>query len=201
MKYPTSSVSIQTLDPRRDGPSVSHPGFSADGNVLKSLDIVPKVSTSPYPSSNGLSYSKSTKNGFKLSSWTDEKEKVARGPYDYVASEPGKGFRTTLLKCFNAWLNVRQESLTVISNAINMLHTASLLVDDIQDNSDLRRGRPVAHHIFGEAQTINSANYVYFLALNELMKLNNPEAIDIYTTEMMYLHRGQGMDLYWRVSG
>lgn len=71
-------------------------------------------------------------------------------------------------------------------------------VDDVEDNSLLRRGIPVAHSIFGTAQTINSANYVYFGALQELLKLGNPRAIQIYTDELCNLHRGQGMDLFWR---
>lgn len=71
-------------------------------------------------------------------------------------------------------------------------------VDDVEDSSNLRRGVPVAHNIFGTAQTINSANYVYFLALEEIQKLKNPEAIQIYTSELLNLHRGQGMDLFWR---
>ncbi|KFY61294.1 hypothetical protein V496_05077 [Pseudogymnoascus sp. VKM F-4515 (FW-2607)] len=91
-----------------------------------------------------------------------------------------------------------------------MLHTASLLVDDVEDSSLLRRGLPVAHSIFGTAQTINSANYVYFLALQELFKLDElrdkeggngkprGEAVRIYSEELINLHRGQGMDLYWR---
>lgn len=71
-------------------------------------------------------------------------------------------------------------------------------VDDVEDSSILRRGIPVAHSIFGTAQTINSANYVYFGALQELLKLRNPRAIQIYTDELCNLHRGQGMDLFWR---
>lgn len=73
-----------------------------------------------------------------------------------------------------------------------------LRIDDVEDNSTLRRGTPVAHNIFGTAQTINSANYVYFLALQEAQKLNSPRAIDIYVQELLNLHRGQGMDLFWR---
>ncbi|KAK7220688.1 hypothetical protein V2G26_008691 [Clonostachys chloroleuca] len=79
-----------------------------------------------------------------------------------------------------------------------MLHESSLLVDDVQDMSELRRGFPVAHNIFGVAQTINSANYIYFSALVELQKLGNPKAVDIFAEELVNLHRGQGMDLYWR---
>jgi len=51
----------------------------------------------------------------------------------------------------------------------------------VEDNSILRRGVPVAHSIFGVAQTINTANYVYFQALAELAKLKNPECLTIYT--------------------
>jgi geranylgeranyl diphosphate synthase, type III len=71
-------------------------------------------------------------------------------------------------------------------------------VDDVEDSSNLRRGVPVANNIFGVPQTINSANYVYFLALQELQKLRSPKAIQIYTEELINLHRGQGLDLYWR---
>lgn len=71
-------------------------------------------------------------------------------------------------------------------------------MDDVEDNSLLRRGIPVAHNIFGTAQTINSANYVYFVALQELFKLDNSKVIQIYTDELCNLHRGQGMDLFWR---
>lgn len=111
---------------------------------------------------------------------------------------PGKDIRAQLIAAFNVWLNVPQESLAIITKVVGMLHTASLLVDDVEDSSVLRRGVPVAHSIFGTAQTINSANYVYFCALQELFRLNNPTAIKIYTEELLNLHRGQGMDLFWR---
>lgn len=131
--------------------------------------------------------------------WTEDKEKAVRGPFDYVTSHPGKDFRALLIGAFNAWLDVPPPSLEIITRVIGMLHESSLLIDDIQDNSELRRGFPVAHHIFGVAQTINSANYVYFSALQELLKLSNPMAvIPIFTEELINLHRGQGMDLFWR---
>ncbi|KAI1081299.1 isoprenoid synthase domain-containing protein [Whalleya microplaca] len=130
--------------------------------------------------------------------WTERKEKVVMGPFDYLFAHPGKDFRSFLVNAFNAWLEVPPESLDVITKVVGMLHTASLLIDDVEDNSVLRRGLPVTHSIFGTAQTINSANYVYFCALQELQKLKNPKAIDIFTDELLNLHRGQGMDLFWR---
>ena len=73
-------------------------------------------------------------------------------------------------------------------------------VDDVEDSSILRRGIPVAHSIFGTPQTINSANYIYFKALQDLLVMQNPKLVEIFTEELLNLHRGQGMDLYWRDS-
>lgn len=132
------------------------------------------------------------------SGWTPEKENILKGPFEYMESHPGKDIRSQLITAFNAWLQVPPDSLAIITRVVGMLHTASLLMDDVEDDSNLRRGVPVAHAIFGTAQTLNSANYIYFCALQELLKLNNPEVIRIYTEELLNLHRGQGMDLFWR---
>jgi geranylgeranyl diphosphate synthase, type III len=134
-----------------------------------------------------------------ISQWSSAKEKIILGPYDYMESNPGKDIRSALIAAFNVILRVPESSLVSITKVVTMLHTSSLLIDDVEDSSILRRGIPVAHSIFGTAQTINSANYVYFLALEELQKLTNwKEAVEIFSTELLNLHRGQGMDLYWR---
>ncbi|KAL8931648.1 MAG: hypothetical protein Q9216_007128 [Gyalolechia sp. 2 TL-2023] len=127
-----------------------------------------------------------------------QKEQILLGPFDYMMNHPGKDIRRHLIAAFNAWLQVPPASLEIITKVIGMLHTASLLIDDVEDNSLLRRGIPVAHSIFGTAQTINSANYVYFQGLQELLKLGNTEVVRIYAEELCNLHKGQGMDLYWR---
>ncbi|KAK3679774.1 hypothetical protein LTR78_000150 [Recurvomyces mirabilis] len=135
-----------------------------------------------------------------LTSWSIKNEKIVLGPYDYLKKQPGKDLRTLFIAAFNEWLQVPLEKLKAIQEVVRMLHTSSLLVDDIEDNSDLRRGRPVAHSIFGTAQTFNSANYVYFLALEQVRKLNNTKATDVFVEELVNLHRGQGMELFWRDS-
>ncbi|KAK9479988.1 isoprenoid synthase domain-containing protein [Lipomyces japonicus] len=132
--------------------------------------------------------------------WSPRNEAIVLGPYSYLASHPGKDIRKICIDAFNFWLNVSEDSLQIIGRAIAMLHTASLLVDDVEDSATLRRGFPVAHNVYGVAQTINASNYVYFQALRELLKLNNPVVYKIYTDELINLHRGQGLDLYWRDS-
>lgn len=59
--------------------------------------------------------------------WSQEKEKILFGPFDYMLGHPGKDIRGQLIEAFNSWLQVPEESLAIISKVVGMLHTASLL--------------------------------------------------------------------------
>ncbi|GHJ84276.1 hypothetical protein NliqN6_0678 [Naganishia liquefaciens] len=157
------------------------------------------------------------------SSWSPKYEQILQEPYNYLSSLPGKEIRTKLIEAFNVWLDVPEADLGIIKNVVRMLHTASLLMDDVEDDSQLRRGIPVTHKVFGVPQTINTANYVYFQAFQELFKFRNRSGSDstkpeleeprarrpnrqgvyldeVITEELINLHRGQGLDLFWRDS-
>jgi geranylgeranyl diphosphate synthase type 3 len=56
----------------------------------------------------------------------------------------------------------------------------------------------VAHSIYGVPATINCANYVYFLSLQRCQALGSPRAMEVYVREMLRLHQGQGLDIFWR---
>jgi len=185
-------ASKPVLRPVPEGDWISQKKKSPPDQTPINPTIQPEITSAP---------SKEYKNDMTFhgkSTWSEDKEKILQGPYEYLFAQPGKDIRKQLVSAFNEWLEVPPESLEVITKVIGMLHTASLLVDDVEDSSLLRRGLPVAHSIFGTAQTINSANYIYFCALQELQKLKNPAAVTIYTEELLNLHRGQGMDLFWR---
>lgn len=145
------------------------------------------------------------------SRWSQSNESLILEPFTYISSNPGKGIRTLLLEAFNIWLAVPCEQFEIIKRVVQMFHNASLMIDDIEDGAQLRRGQPVTHKIYGVPQTINTANYVYFLAYKELAKLRGQcedggEArvggvrdLDlIVTEELLNLHRGQGMEILWR---
>ncbi|KAI8099674.1 geranylgeranyl pyrophosphate synthase [Halteromyces radiatus] len=127
-----------------------------------------------------------------------DKDSILLEPFHYLCAHPGKDVRSKMIEAFDLWLKVPEKDLKVITRVIEMLHSASLLIDDVEDDSVLRRGVPAAHHLYGIPQTINCANYVYFLALQEINTLNNPTMVTIYTEELINLHRGQGMELFWR---
>ena len=48
-------------------------------------------------------------------------------PFHYLRAHPGKNIRSQLIEAFNHWLQVPAEKLAIIKDAVEMLHTASLL--------------------------------------------------------------------------
>jgi geranylgeranyl diphosphate synthase type 3 len=123
-------------------------------------------------------------------------EKRARG-----GGESGSPWLSSLVEAAGGETG---STVAIIQAIVGALHSASLLVDDIEDSSPLRRGSPAAHAIYGVPSTLNSANYVYFLALDAIGRLpaarRDPELMAAAVSEMLNLHRGQGFDIYWRDS-
>jgi geranylgeranyl diphosphate synthase type 3 len=119
-------------------------------------------------------------------------EKVLE-PYHYIGQILGKNVRGVLIDCFQEWLPIADDKMEIIKDIIASLHNASLLVDDIEDSSKLRRGVPCAHSIYGVASTMNCANYVYFLALEKCHSLQSRPALNVFVLELLNLHRGQGV--------
>ncbi len=85
-----------------------------------------------------------------------------------------------------------------------VVHNGTLMVDDIEDNSDLRRGKPCVHKIYGVDVAINAGNAMYYLPLLSLMSAKGKfpdsmllRAYEVYSQEMIQLSYGQGMDIWW----
>ena len=95
-------------------------------------------------------------------------------------------------------IHVNREKYFVISFLLEMCIILHCRIDDVQDNSILRRGIPAAHTIYGVPSTVNAANYVHFIVLKRLQSLNHPKAMALCTEHMLELYHGQGMEIYWR---
>lgn len=86
------------------------------------------------------------------------------------------------IDALNEWFRVPEHEITLIKRVINLLHGASLILDDIQDGSLLRRGKPATHVVFGLAQAINSGGFRYLEALKDARKLGG-RCMDIFCGE------------------
>lgn len=128
----------------------------------------------------------------------DESAVVA--PCEYIRSLHSKDIRKKLIDSFNIWFQLPINLTTTISEIINDLHNASLILDDIQDGSLLRRGSPATHCIFGNAQSVNSATYMFMNTCLRIQSLQllKPTAMDTLLKGTMGLFVGQSWELKWK---
>lgn len=139
-------------------------------------------------------------------------------PYEYLEKIPGNNghIRNQFLQAFNElYYHIEYEDvLDEIDHIVTIFHELSLLIDDIEDDSSFRRGWPAAHTKYGVPLTINCGNLMYFVAMKratsvlpEIYLKHNPRVCvaelsasiqKILTNEMINLHHGQGLDIYWR---
>ncbi|KAK8134625.1 hypothetical protein PG984_006637 [Apiospora sp. TS-2023a] len=119
-------------------------------------------------------------------------------PCRYISSLPSKGVRTTFIDALNQWFQVQTETLDVVKDVTKTLHNASLILDDIQDASPLRRGRPATHAVFGVAQSVNSATYLFVQAVASVQAHFNGATHAEFLEILQRMHIGQGYDLHWK---
>lgn len=89
-----------------------------------------------------------------------------------------------------------------LTPVVELVHTASLIHDDIEDAADIRRGEPCAHITHGIDTAINSGSWLYFAAYaaieNAKIEITQKQLLtQILTTQIRRLHLGQAMDIEW----
>lgn len=87
-----------------------------------------------------------------------------------------------------------------ISQAIELLHAGSLIIDDIEDDSETRRSRPTLHREVGLPIALNIGNWMYFQSLERLSeaRLRNVVTQAMLTRSIRTVrrcHEGQALDL------
>jgi octaprenyl-diphosphate synthase len=89
---------------------------------------------------------------------------------------------------------------------VELPHNASLIHDDIEDNSDERRGRAAVHILYGTDTAINAGCFLYFLPLGCIEAWDAPpelrnQVYRLWGEYMRRLHLGQAMDIAWHRCG
>jgi geranylgeranyl diphosphate synthase type I len=114
----------------------------------------------------------------------------------------GKGWRSVwLMTCCHAFGFDDDARVRELLPVVEMLHTGSLVIDDIQDGATTRRGQPALHRDIGTPLAINVGCFLYFLPLvivQEAQWLTDNQRMRVYEIILGALrqgHVGQGLDL------
>src|SRR5690348_14713449 len=103
--------------------------------------------------------------------------KALYAPLQEFLSRPGKEFRAELLhQCWH--LGSRKDAPPPeLALVVEALHAGSLIIDDIEDGSLERRGRPALHHLTGVPTAINAGNWLYFWPFRLLESIDASDEI------------------------
>ena len=78
----------------------------------------------------------------------------------YLRERPGKRVRARLCLALSESLHVPPEEGIALAAAVELLHNASLVLDDVQDNDEMRRGQASVWRTFGRSQAINLGTFL-----------------------------------------
>lgn len=92
------------------------------------------------------------------------------------------------------------EVLPEACEILEILHAGSLIIDDIEDGTSVRRGQKALHLRYGLPVALNAGNWLYFLPFQRIEKLNLPESHRIRISRecqktLLLAHYGQALDV------
>ena len=122
-------------------------------------------------------------------------------PAHDLLSRGGKRWRPLLMMLFYQ-LYRSDDDILAFTPLVELPHNGTLIVDDIEDSSDFRRGKPAVHLLYGTDLSINTGNFLYFLPHVCIDSSNFSDDIKLaayryYNDSMTKLHVGQGLDILW----
>jgi len=134
----------------------------------------------------------------------DALNKNLRDPSRDFLLRGGKRIRPTLfLACIELFGSNPREYLDYAA-AIEMIHNGTLILDDIEDKAELRRGKPASHKKYGLDTATNVGMGLHILPLNIILSSKNKitsyqkeRVMRIYTEELTNVSFGQALDIYW----
>ena len=128
---------------------------------------------------------------------------VAKPFWDFM-DRGGKRWRPALFVLVCDALGGDSERFLDFATIPEIIHNGTLIADDIEDSSKMRRGKPCTYELFGVDVAINLSNVMYFLpmlALNEnagcLTFERAKRLYEIYVQEMVNISFGQAIDIAW----
>ena len=116
----------------------------------------------------------------------------------------GKRWRPALFLLIIEALGKNPEEFLDFAIIPEVIHNGTIMIDDIEDSSEMRRGKPCTYRIYGIDIAINAGNAMYYLPLVTLIKNRDKlskeklsRLYEIYVQEMINLSFGQAMDIAW----
>lgn len=114
---------------------------------------------------------------------------------EYVLTCGGKRIRPMVLLLSARLLSHRGQKHIDLAAVIELIHTATLLHDDVVDSSTLRRGHKTANIIWGNDASVLVGDFLYSRAFQIVVEIKHPTVLDIFAKATPYIAEGEILQL------
>lgn len=120
---------------------------------------------------------------------------LVREVAQYIISAGGKRLRPALLLLVSGALGNTHPHRHTLAAVVEFIHTATLLHDDVVDESTLRRGRSTANHQFGNAASVLVGDFLYSRAFQMMVEVNNMKVMQVLSEATNVIAEGEVLQL------
>ncbi len=113
----------------------------------------------------------------------------------HIISAGGKRMRPMLVLLFAGALGFRGPERFELAATVEFIHTATLLHDDVVDESALRRGRQTANSMFGNSASVLVGDFVYSRAFQMMVSIDNMRVLEILADATNVIAEGEVLQL------
>ena len=113
----------------------------------------------------------------------------------YIVNAGGKRMRPMLTVLTARAFNYQGDDHISIAAIIEFIHTATLLHDDVVDESNMRRGRKTANALFGNSASVLVGDFLYTRSFQMMTKLGNMKIMDILSDATNVVAEGEVLQL------
>jgi octaprenyl-diphosphate synthase len=114
---------------------------------------------------------------------------------NYIVGAGGKRIRPRLVLLFSRALSFSGPHRFALAAIIEFIHTATLLHDDVVDESALRRGRPTANALFGNAASVLVGDFLYSRAFQMMVEIDRMRVLEVLSDATNVIAEGEVLQL------
>ncbi|WP_218352491.1 octaprenyl diphosphate synthase [Alteromonas lipotrueiana] len=113
----------------------------------------------------------------------------------YIVNSGGKRLRPLLTVLASRSMNIENDDHHTLAAIIEFIHTATLLHDDVVDESTLRRGRETANAIFGNQASVLVGDFLYTRSFQMMVSLQRMRVMSILSEATNQIAEGEVLQL------
>ncbi len=122
-------------------------------------------------------------------------EKIIQDIYEYIFSSEGKKTRALLCLLASKSPDIKSNSRINLASIIELLHTATLVHDDVVDDSEQRRGTKSVNQVWTNSYSVLMGDFIYSKAFILMVKLGIPAILDELSKATNDVARGEIIQL------